>query len=199
MPSILTTAILLGFYGFSGEVRDMMGQLSKKSRAFIRDWDNVKGFIVTTPHKPRQLSLQLDFQGPVCNPKQTFCYPDTQELARMQRHEMLTGEKVKLQTVKYRFRSDEVAFGLTSIQLLFTCGFKSPFFTTAVGEALDEEVARSKTKQTNDTDRWVVMHCRKLRPAFESGPAFEFGPNKHIHYIGFDSAGLDSDSRIVTQ
>ena len=128
LASILSTTILLAYFGYGGEVRDMMKQLSRKSRAFVKDWDNLRGFIKESKCKPRNYTFQVDFYKSWIPCQQRFSFPDVKELARMRRHEALTGERIILTSIKY---TDNESIGLTGIQLFFTCGFKSPFFSAA--------------------------------------------------------------------
>ena len=66
-------------------------------------WDNLRGFIKETKGIPRQYTFQVDFFKSWITSQEKFNYPDVKELARMQRHEMLTGERVILKSIKYKF------------------------------------------------------------------------------------------------
>ena len=57
--------------------------------------------------------------------------------------------------MKYKFKAEQP--GLTGIQLLYTCGFKSPFFSAAVGEELEEEAVNSEIVNDLHTEVRMIL------------------------------------------
>ena len=52
LPSILITAIVLSYFGFDCEVKDVMRQLSKKCRAYVNN-NKMNSFVVKVRYVPR--------------------------------------------------------------------------------------------------------------------------------------------------
>ena len=63
--------------------------------------------------------------------------------------------------------------------MIFTCGFESPFFSTAVGEELAYEVDNSEKRKTTWYNRLVSISYRKLGPLspVPNRKIFWFWPN----------------------